>query len=269
MAVPSELSIEAIRVFMLENGGKVTNHELVKHFKGFLTDPETRVEARNLFKEYVNTVATIRNEEGEKYLILKKKYRNPAGIQSPVSTPLSSGTSYDSLQSMSPSGAFSISQESLDVVSPSRQPPPYRAPPPPVASPVRSIATPSPMTSPEYASPPPPPVRQNSVPSHESPIQRAPQDIVRSPSRDESINDEVVEETVIHAPPPVPPRRKSTDKLKLENKENVPDTDVVDAEEQKISVKERMLKFNRLATETDLKAHPVANKKKFERVCHF
>jgi hypothetical protein len=42
MAVPSDLSVEAIREFMLENGGKVTNHDLVKHFKRFLTNPETR-----------------------------------------------------------------------------------------------------------------------------------------------------------------------------------------------------------------------------------
>jgi hypothetical protein len=36
--------------------------------------------------------------------------------------------------------------------------------------------------------------------------------------------------------------------------------------EQKISVKERMQKFNRLA-ETDMKTHPVASKKKIDRVC--
>lgn len=42
MAVRRELSVEAICDFMLENGGKVTNHDLVKHFKGFLTNPETR-----------------------------------------------------------------------------------------------------------------------------------------------------------------------------------------------------------------------------------
>jgi hypothetical protein len=42
MAAPGEFSVEAIRDFMLQNGGKVTNHELVKHFKGFLTNPETR-----------------------------------------------------------------------------------------------------------------------------------------------------------------------------------------------------------------------------------
>lgn len=42
MAAPSELSLEEIRNFMLKNGGKVTNHDLVKHFKQFLTDPNTK-----------------------------------------------------------------------------------------------------------------------------------------------------------------------------------------------------------------------------------
>ena len=42
MAVSRDLSVEVIRDFMLENGGKVTNHDLVKHFRGFLTNPETR-----------------------------------------------------------------------------------------------------------------------------------------------------------------------------------------------------------------------------------
>lgn len=42
MAVPSELSLAEIRNFMLKNGGKVTNHELVKHFKQFLTHPDTK-----------------------------------------------------------------------------------------------------------------------------------------------------------------------------------------------------------------------------------
>lgn len=42
MAVPSELSLAEIRNFMLKSGGKVTNHELVKHFKQFLTHPDTK-----------------------------------------------------------------------------------------------------------------------------------------------------------------------------------------------------------------------------------
>lgn len=39
---PSELSLFEIHKFMLENGCKVTNHALVKHFKKFLTNSETQ-----------------------------------------------------------------------------------------------------------------------------------------------------------------------------------------------------------------------------------
>lgn len=42
MAGPSQLSLYEIREFMLKKGGKVTNHELVKHFKKFLTNPDTQ-----------------------------------------------------------------------------------------------------------------------------------------------------------------------------------------------------------------------------------
>lgn len=44
MAAPRDLSIAEIRKFMIANGGKVTNHELVKHFKHFLTNPNTKGE---------------------------------------------------------------------------------------------------------------------------------------------------------------------------------------------------------------------------------
>ncbi|XP_033609563.1 ankyrin repeat domain-containing protein SOWAHB isoform X3 [Cryptotermes secundus] len=286
MAVPSELTLDAIRDFMLENGGKVTNHDLVKHFKGFLTNPETRVEARNQFKEFVNTLAVIRNEEGEKYLMLKKKYRNPMGEQSPamhLASPVLPSSSFDSLSSvtstaMIPSESFSASEESLDMMSPSRQPPPYRSPPPPSVSPVRPSAPCTLLDSSESGIPSPSVRQENEMGREKESLV-----MVRSVSRDDSLNSstEITEETVIHAPPPVPPRRKSSDKLKLENKENVHDTtikrlkmvaaeagnkmDAPDADsEQKISVKERMQKFNRLA-ESDMKTHPIANKKKIDR----
>lgn len=44
MAGPNELSFDAVRDFILKNGGKVRNHDLVKHFKKFLTRPESRGE---------------------------------------------------------------------------------------------------------------------------------------------------------------------------------------------------------------------------------
>ena len=42
MAAPTEFTLESVRDFMLDRGGKVTNHELVKYFKPFLTDPYTK-----------------------------------------------------------------------------------------------------------------------------------------------------------------------------------------------------------------------------------
>ena len=39
MDPPTEFTAESVRDYILSRGGKVTNHELVKHFKPFLTDP--------------------------------------------------------------------------------------------------------------------------------------------------------------------------------------------------------------------------------------
>ena len=52
----------------------MTNHELVKYFKAWLTHPTEKDSARQRFKEYVNTLATIKQENGEKYLVLKKRF---------------------------------------------------------------------------------------------------------------------------------------------------------------------------------------------------
>ncbi|XP_029156939.1 ankyrin repeat domain-containing protein SOWAHC isoform X2 [Nylanderia fulva] len=229
MATPGELSLEEIRNYLLENGGTARNHDLVKHFKRFLTDPETRVEARNRFKEYVNTLATIKNEEGDKYLVLKKKYRQPF-------------LDFSSPQLV---GERSLASPDLATpVSPLREPPPYRPPPP---------APLSPLSSSSHSS-----FEQPTTPISEREIDQK--------------NDNIDASSVSVSSPPVPPRRKSQDKLKLENKENVDKnksgvseavikedetvtmTNAVSAEQ--LSVRERMQRFNRMASETDLPARP-------------
>lgn len=55
MDLPSELSLNEIRKFMLKSGGKVTNHELVKYFKNFLTNPDTKGIEISCF-EYIRAV---------------------------------------------------------------------------------------------------------------------------------------------------------------------------------------------------------------------
>jgi len=74
MTQPTEFSLESVRQLMLASGGRVTNHELVKSFRRWLTDPQGKETARAQFKDYVNTLATIKQENGEKFLILKKKF---------------------------------------------------------------------------------------------------------------------------------------------------------------------------------------------------
>ncbi|XP_033175059.1 ankyrin repeat domain-containing protein SOWAHB isoform X3 [Bombus vosnesenskii] len=230
MATPSELSIEEIREYLLENGGTARNHDLVKHFKKFLTDPETRVEARNRFKEYVNTLATIKNEEGERYLVLKKKYRlnslqltSPDQIGSPIST-----------------------ADISTPVSPLRVPPPYRSPPP------------APLS---------PPANNTNAHREESCSNFSREEVAISAQKN---GVDQVETGFSTSSPPVPPRRKSQDKIKIENKENVDKNKggseaVIKEDEavatnpgstEQLSFRERMQRFNRMASETDLQGRP-------------
>ena len=89
---PSDFSLESVRQLMLANGGRITNHDLVKSYKRWLTDPQEKENARAQFKDYVNTLASIKQENGEKYLILKKKFypeyysNNCGGYTSSAST---------------------------------------------------------------------------------------------------------------------------------------------------------------------------------------
>ncbi|XP_025425367.1 ankyrin repeat domain-containing protein SOWAHB isoform X4 [Sipha flava] len=234
MAVPNDLSLESVRDFMIMNGGKVTNHDLVTHFKYFLTNPQNRAEARHQFKEIVNTVATvIRGEDGEKYLMLKRRFRVAGCVGLSLEPSMSSASSLTSLTSYPGLSAVhhSLSQDSLidpprfqqrsPMVSPSaRQPPPYRPPPSPIVSP-------------------------NDC----------------SPTKE--------------AAPPVPPRRRSSEKIRLiesnENviinfKDNYKEND--QPQQPQISVKDRTQKFNRIASENALQLasqQPSPNKKKIDK----
>ncbi|XP_042230456.1 pollen-specific leucine-rich repeat extensin-like protein 2 [Homarus americanus] len=147
-----EFTLESVRDYMISRGGRVTNHELVKHFKVYLTNPSCKEIARNKFKQYVNTLANISQEGGEKYLVLKRKYRvgtplSESEYLSPNSSPspshFSSPNQFNIYGSPQHSAAYSpqpCSPMTLPAPPiPSRATPPYRAPPPyrppPVAAP--------------------------------------------------------------------------------------------------------------------------------------
>ncbi|XP_037002947.2 ankyrin repeat domain-containing protein SOWAHB [Artibeus jamaicensis] len=90
-----ELSQEALLDFLCQAGGRVANAALVSHFRGFLRDPDAsprlHQRRRELFKGFVNSVATVRQDpDGTKYVVLKKKYRDllgEEGLQRPSDLP--------------------------------------------------------------------------------------------------------------------------------------------------------------------------------------
>ncbi|XP_023227830.1 ankyrin repeat domain-containing protein SOWAHB-like [Centruroides sculpturatus] len=67
-------SLESVKEFIIEKGGKVISHEIVKHFKVFLNDKNRQKEARALFKEYVNAVTIVKEEDNVKYLTLRPEF---------------------------------------------------------------------------------------------------------------------------------------------------------------------------------------------------
>ncbi|TMW49229.1 hypothetical protein DOY81_005684 [Sarcophaga bullata] len=137
MDAPKELSLSEIRKYMLNNGGRVTNHALVKHFKRFLTHPDTQNEARKEFKTYVNILATIKNENNQKYLILRKKYYNECPSDDVVQRAISQAGGADSVPN-SPGGVSMTSDAASS--SPYRQPPPYKPPPEVFSTPLAPLA---------------------------------------------------------------------------------------------------------------------------------
>jgi len=88
----ADFSVEAVKACNLERGGRIRNHELVTYFKNFLNHPIDKAVNREKFKDFVNELATIKVEEGEKILVLKRKHRaesiassQSSAIRSPAS----------------------------------------------------------------------------------------------------------------------------------------------------------------------------------------
>lgn len=70
----TDFTQESVLRFIIHNGGKVRNTDLLSHFKRFLREVEEREQNRELFKRFVNSVATVRQEEGVSHVVLRRKY---------------------------------------------------------------------------------------------------------------------------------------------------------------------------------------------------
>ncbi|XP_039512392.1 sosondowah ankyrin repeat domain family Cb [Pimephales promelas] len=72
----TECNQEAVLYFIKENGGRVKNADLTNHFRATIPkDPAIKQAAKEAFKRYVDSVAYVKEENGEKYVCLKKKFR--------------------------------------------------------------------------------------------------------------------------------------------------------------------------------------------------
>ncbi|KAI1897119.1 hypothetical protein AGOR_G00079840, partial [Albula goreensis] len=72
-----EISEESLLDYMFKEGGKVKNADLLKTYKQFIShsDQQLRAKYREEFKLIIDRIAVVKSENGEKYLVLKKKYR--------------------------------------------------------------------------------------------------------------------------------------------------------------------------------------------------
>nr|XP_006638082.1 PREDICTED: ankyrin repeat domain-containing protein SOWAHC [Lepisosteus oculatus] len=73
----TECTQDSVLRFLSERGGKVSNAELIDHFKPFLSGgPPEKAAARDMFKGFVDNVGFVKQENGAKYVVLRKKYRD-------------------------------------------------------------------------------------------------------------------------------------------------------------------------------------------------
>uniref|UniRef100_A0A4W5QU71 SOWAHA-C winged helix-turn-helix domain-containing protein n=1 Tax=Hucho hucho TaxID=62062 RepID=A0A4W5QU71_9TELE len=72
-----DVSEESLLDYFYSAGGKVKNADLMKIYKPFIghNDMQLRAKYREEFKRVIDRIAVVKSENGEKYLILKNRYR--------------------------------------------------------------------------------------------------------------------------------------------------------------------------------------------------
>lgn len=71
----ADFTQDAVLDFLQSRGGSVRNADLLLYFRPFLRDHADRDRYRELFKKFVNSVASVRQEDGVSYVVLKRKFR--------------------------------------------------------------------------------------------------------------------------------------------------------------------------------------------------
>lgn len=263
---------------MIKYIGLVTFGFILKnHFSSIVPD-----ESRKNFKTFVNILATSRPEGNEKYLLLRKRYFTECPSEDNLS--MASGV----MSPMSPGSRSTISESES---SPLRIPPPYR--PPPEVSGILPTGVPDSQSNVQYKDcvdefknalsglrPRPDVSRQNSVEKVEaSPQTKTPTAVEAEspqlPPRKRSsidrpmVRDFSIDQTTYSEPSPVREKMPFFEGQQQHSpaaqQPGLPQSPYDD--DNKISVREAMMKFNRIASEEEAKiTSPPGKTKKPEKV---
>lgn len=66
---------DAVLHYLQSSGGSVKNSDLLLHFRAFVREHPERDRNRELFKKFVNSVATVQQVDGASHVVLRKKFR--------------------------------------------------------------------------------------------------------------------------------------------------------------------------------------------------
>ncbi|XP_004384789.1 ankyrin repeat domain-containing protein SOWAHA [Trichechus manatus latirostris] len=131
-AAAAGVSQAAVLGFLQERGGKVRNSELLSRFKPLLDagDPRGRADRRDRFKQFVNNVAVVKEFDGVKFVVLRKKPRPLEGPQALPSCVPSAPSPVSKITSVSPEATRGPGTPSLASPQRSEEPPEDLVPPP-------------------------------------------------------------------------------------------------------------------------------------------
>ncbi|XP_034752546.1 ankyrin repeat domain-containing protein SOWAHB-like [Etheostoma cragini] len=83
----TELSQDTLLYFLQSSGGSVKNSDLLLHFRYFIRDHADQNRNRELFKKFVNSLATVKQIDGVSYVVLRKKFKGAGGEESSSEPP--------------------------------------------------------------------------------------------------------------------------------------------------------------------------------------
>ncbi|XP_024124320.1 ankyrin repeat domain-containing protein SOWAHB [Oryzias melastigma] len=79
----THLTQDAVLRFLQSRGGSVRNAELLQHFSDYIREHPDRDRNRELFKKFVNTVASVKQIDGVVHVILRSRFRGSGDPPAP------------------------------------------------------------------------------------------------------------------------------------------------------------------------------------------